>query len=510
MGYTKFQFYKNLKKLVKNKFILLFPFIKHTVYLDTDIAKLFANHYRKEPIYAKVLSLYREDYPLINCVEKWLLNCESRLLGISPSNQKENSWLFKEAFNYGNYNFLLTELLQIISSNKSKEHLFYKELGYLYEKTGDRDNAIFYIKKYLQVSSDEEEKQKIYLLLFEIIHHIDQSTEKLLELKLSNNLYIKLQSEYWLQHIEIEKGSFNHNELKNITNMFLRIKQHQDEINYYHILRRMFSDLARVYFLKGKINKETFLEFRNSMKKSGLNEFHSEYEDFFNLLTKAHYLHYDVIFQLGFYGRFVHDCDDKYGESPKIEKMISAAIDAYQKCENNFKSYGDKAWYTISIRKNELRACSDIQPIKIINELESQKALFEKNHNELHLAFVCCVICKVKFLNLYFNPFENDFEPTIKECNAHLLEAEKLYSKFENKYGLYRINFIKAFLNLYSEIQNEENKATAREQFRQKITNLKEKRYYREYEMIDSILKLKDIEIDLTARFFRYYPIVLQ
>lgn len=510
LGYTKLQFYKNIKSLVKNKFVLLFPFIKHTVYLDTNITKLFAKHYRKEPIYVQVLSFYVEGYPLINCAEKWLLNCESRLLNILPFNQKENRRLFKDAFNYGNYSFLLSELLQIISSNKRKEYLFYKELGYLYEKIGDRDTAIIYIKKYLQVSPDVEEKQKIYLLLFEITHHVDQSIEKLLKLKHSNNLYIKLQSEYWLKHIEIEKGNFNYDELKSVKNMFLQIKQYQDEINYYHILRRMFSDLARVYFLEGKINKETFIEFRNDMQNSGLNRFHSEYEDFFNLLTKAHYLHYDVIFQLGFYGRFIHDCDDKYGENPKVDEMISKAIDEYQKCETNFKNYGDKAWYTISIRKNELKVCSDIQPIKLINELESQKNLFIKNHNELHLAFVCCVICKVKFLNLYFNPFESDLYSAIDECHNLLSEAEKLYSKFENKYGLYRIYFIRAFLDLYSGIQNEDNKETAIDVFRQKITDLKKISYYREYEMIESILKHKTIEMDLITRFFKYYPIVLQ
>lgn len=134
----------------------------------------------------------------------------------------------------------------------------------------------------------------------------------------------------------------------------------------------------------------------------------------------------------------------------------------------------------------------------------------KRNRNELHLAFVCCVICKVKFLNMYFNPFESNFYSAINECRNLLSEAEKLYSKFENKYGLYRIDFIRAFLDLYSGIQNESNKKVAIDTFRQKITDLKEISYYREYEMINSILKYKKIKVGLIERFFKFYPIVLQ
>ncbi len=509
-GYTRIKFHNNLRTLVNNRLVLFFPFIKNTLYLDSDIAKLFAKRYRKEQIYGEMLSNFVEGYFVSGSIERWLLNCECRMLGLSKTTLKENNRLFKEAFNTGCYTFLLKELVEIISSNKAKEYMFYKELGYLYEKTGNRQDAIDYINRFLKSSQDEEERQKIYLLLFEIIHHVNQNTKKLEYIKESDNLYIKLQSEYWLKHIEIEKGIFNFYELKRITNSYLQIKQYQNELNYYHILRRMFSDLARVYFLQGKIDKIVFTEFKLSMKESGLSDYHSEYEDFFNLLTKAHYLHYDVIFQLGFYGRFIYDCDDEYGENPKIEEMLSIAISEYEKCESNFKSYGDKAWHTISIRKNELKVCSSIQPVKIIDELESEKSFFINNSNELHLAFVNCIICKIKFLNLFFNPFEIEWITTISECYDLLDKAKELYTKFENAYGLYRICFIKAFLDLYSGIQNDDDKEATIKTFRETISNLQEERYNREYEMINSILKYKNIKMELIARFFKYYPIVLQ
>lgn len=509
-GYTRVKFHKNLKTLVNNRFVICFPFIKHTLYLDSDIVKLFAKQYRKEQIYGEMLSTFVEGYVANGSVERWLLNCECRMLGLSKTSLKENNRLFKDAFNTGCYTFLLKELVEIINSNKEQEYMFYKELAYLYEKTGNRQDAINYINKFLKSSEDEEESQKIYLLLFEIIHHVDQNTKKLENIQGSNNLYIKLQSEYWLKHIEIEKGSFNYDELKRITNSYLQIKQYQDELNYYHILRRMFSDLARVYFLQGKINKNTFTDFKLSMTESGLSNYHSEYEDFFNLLTKAHYLHYDVIFQLGFYGKFIYDCDDKYGENPKIEEMLSLAISEYEKCELNFISYGDKAWRTISIRKNELKVCSKIQPIKIINELISQRDFFISSDNELHLAFVNCILCKVIFLNHFFNTSDYDPSDTLLECNNLLDEAENMYLKFENNYGLYRISLIRAFLDLYSGIQTNENKESTLRGFRTTITNLKDNRYNREYDMINCILKNKSIKIDLIVRFFKYYPIVLQ
>lgn len=56
------------------------------------------------------------------------------------------------------------------------------------------------------------------------------------------------------------------------------------------------------------------------MENSQLKNYHSEYEEFYNLLTRAHYGHYDIIFQLGFYNHLKHQCIEK--EYGKIQMKI--------------------------------------------------------------------------------------------------------------------------------------------------------------------------------------------
>ena len=61
------------------------------------------------------------------------------------------------------------------------------------------------------------------------------------------------------EHVNIEKGKFSYENLKNILVNYIDHQQFwNNNLNYYHILRRMFSDLARVYFLGENIDHQKF------------------------------------------------------------------------------------------------------------------------------------------------------------------------------------------------------------------------------------------------------------
>lgn len=280
-------------------------------------------------------------------------------------------------------------------------------------------------------------------------------------------------------------------------------------MNYYHILRRLYSDLARVYYLEGDINTTKFNALKHSMENSDLNLCHTEYEDFYNLLTKAHYMHYDIIFQLGFYGKLIHDCDAEYGNNPVIVDILEKAIQEYDNCETNFKTYGDKAWITISIRKNELKLlCSNIQLIKVLNELYELRDGFISNNNNLHLAYIDCVLCKAIFLEYYMNNLESEAKNTFDNCKKLLKESKAIYEEFGNKYGQYRINFILLFLEFFMDLSKDP--IQAEDNFRDKLKTMINPKYNREFEMIKNILSKKTIKPEIILRFFSYYPIILQ
>ena len=502
LGFNLKAFITNIHILINSKIIYIFPFLNKHIYIDRQITNYFLNLYRKSDVYLKVISLY--DNNVLNASEKWLNDCENTLL-LHKEYSKQS---FIEAFNLGNFNYLLNNLNDILLLDKQYHYDFSMELGYLNEKVGNRQQAANYLKTYIQKSTNVIDKQLSYLLLFEIQHHYDPDLSEIIKISNSKDAFVNLQGKYWIEHINIEKGEFNYDRLLGIVTKYSEI-ENKNSINYYHVLRRMFSDLARVYFLHGRINISMFNQFKKSMEASNLKEHHIEYDDFYNLLVKAHYLHYDLIFQLGFYRNLVHNCDDKYGENPNLNDVLNIAIAEYSKCEFNFRKYGDKAWITVSIRKNELLLCSNVQIIKILDDLYSLRKQFAENDNDLHLAFIECVICKAEFINYYLNYLEHSEKSIIKKCRESLNNGFNIYKNFGNHYGMYRIDFIRVFIDFFSDLQNIE-KQTAISKFKSALQGLMDINYYREYEMINFILDMKNINSDLILRFFKYYPIISQ
>lgn len=511
--YSIFDFYYNLNLLFEAGIIFYFPFYKSTIYFNHNVADYFFDAFHNNFHYMDKLCEYFENFLNIdieNHSNIWLYYVEylSIKSGIS-GNTERGSEYFQNAFLQGNFSYLLEKIQIIINNYPKAEHLFYKELGYLNEKVGNRKKAIEYLSEYIKLSTSIYDIQQSQLLLFEILHHNSLELVDLQELKSSENDFIKSQAQYWEEHINIEKGKFSYDNLKKVLVNYLEHQQcWNNYLNYYHILRRMFSDLARVYFLGENIDYQKFYKLIDLMENSQLKNYHSEYDEFFNLLTKAHYGHYDIIFQLGFYGHLMHQCiNDEYGNNPDKNTSVDTALKYYVQCEKAFKDRGDKAWRTVAVRKCELRLTQELQLINIINELKGIKDFFVQTNNYLHIAYIDCILCKATFLNYLRNESDSNFKKTYDICNNLLKESNKYYQNFGNKYGLYRIELIKCFLDFFNSI-NHNNLST--NIFIHKLSKLSNESYPREKEMVDYILDKKCIETDLINRFFTYYPIILQ
>lgn len=510
--YGIFDFYYNLNLLFEAGIISYFPFYKSTIYFNHNVSDYYFAFFHDNSHYSNKLCDYFENYlnvDIENYSDIWLYYVEyvSTKGNISGNIGSE---YFQNAFLQGNFTYLLEKIQIIINNYPNTELLFYKELGYLNEKVGNRKKALEYLSEHIKISTSIYDIQQSKLLLFEILHHNSLELVDLQELKSSENDFIKSQAQYWEEHINIEKGKFSYDNLKKILVNYIKHQQcWNNYLNYYHILRRMFSDLARVYFLGENIDYQKFHKLIELMENSQLKNYHSEYEDFFNLLTKAHYGHYDIVFQLGFYGHLLHQCiEDEYGNNPNINTSVDTALKYYIQCEKAFKDRGDKAWRTVAVRKCELRLTQEIQLINIINELREIKDFFVETNNYLHIAFTDCILCKAKFLNYLRNELDSNPNKTYDECNSLLKEAEKHYKDFGNEYGLYRIKLINCFLDFFNSLNMHNN--SSKNIFIHKLSKLNNEKYPREKEMIDYILDKKSIDIDLINLFFTYYPIILQ
>lgn len=510
--YGIFDFYYNLNLLFEAGIISYFPFYKSTIYFNHNVSDYFFAFFHDNSHYSNKLCDYFENYlnvDIENYSDIWLYYVEyvSTKGNISGNIGSE---YFQNAFLQGNFTYLLEKIQIIINNYPKTELLFYKELGYLNEKVGNRKKALEYLSEHIKISTSIYDIQQSKLLLFEILHHNSLELVDLQVLKSSENDFIKSQAQYWEEHINIEKGKFSYDNLKKILVNYIKHQQcWNNYLNYYHILRRMFSDLARVYFLGENIDYQKFHKLIELMENSQLKNYHSEYEEFFNLLTKAHYGHYDIVFQLGFYGHLLHQCiEEEYSNNPNINTSVNTALKYYIQCEKAFKDRGDKAWRTVAVRKCELRLTQEIQLINIINELREIKDFFVETNNYLHIAFTDCILCKAKFLNYLRNELDSNPNKTYDECNSLLKEAEKHYKDFGNEYGLYRIKLINCFLDFFNSLNMHNN--SSKNIFIHKLSKLNNEKYPREKEMLDYILDKKCIETDLINRFFTYYPIILQ
>ena len=127
-GYNRIKFNKNLKRLVKSNVITFFPFYKNYIYIEQNIFKQFVNFYKNDDLYLKIINVFESKYIIENDSEKWLLHCESSLLSKSYN---FSSILFSNAFNSGNFNYLLSNLNELLISSPEGEKYLLKELGYL-------------------------------------------------------------------------------------------------------------------------------------------------------------------------------------------------------------------------------------------------------------------------------------------------------------------------------------------------------------------------------------------
>lgn len=160
---------------------------------------------------------------------------------------RERKKLFSVALKSGNYDTLYKSLLNELKYSPIKENIFLYEAGTLYFYNSEQDKAF---KKYNMLIKQEKSidmQNRIMLRIIEATHgDVNSTTQNNINLylqKLANESYeYLLYSQYWILHIEAEKGDFLLAKYERLLKDLIIFKNRvQDHEIYLEIVKRCYT-----------------------------------------------------------------------------------------------------------------------------------------------------------------------------------------------------------------------------------------------------------------------------
>jgi energy-coupling factor transporter ATP-binding protein EcfA2 len=424
-----------------------------------------------------------------------------------------------------NYQNLLNNIERV---SKSNELLYEKSL--LNEKVGNLKDAQKLLNTCIKENPDIEQYQ---INLIETEH--DSNNEKhdkylssLEKLKNSENKIIKIQAEYWKEHIKMHKGIFSSN-YKIYGKLIKNLKDNEDillEVSpyyYRHILRRIYFDAYRSFYLEGSLDYDKYEALSNTLKFSEkhLKKNGNEFYAYQNKFVYAHYIHYDVLFECGIFDTM----PKKYNEKLRIFKndcqcntkyLINKALEFYQISNDKFSVSNDKTIKYVELRIKELELAKIISNP---NEDDLNNLSSIKNHYNNYLnnyakksgfiefeaySYEYLAKCYYAYGFLSYQKSKDDYTNNIK---VNLLKAEGIYKKLNNQYGEFRCRFL--FMLMI--IKNNFNSSSINVEYSQEnlLKLAIDKNYLREVRLLKYILS-NEISPQDWNKFIAFYPLVLQ
>ena len=248
------------------------------------------------------------------------------------------------------------------------------------------------------------------------------------------------------------------------------------------------------------------------------------------ILSRAYYIQYDILYQLGIWGYTKHgdiapDIIRKpllADDNDTMTNLLNEALDKYDYCIRKYQSEGKKKYRTLEVRRAELTLCMQSNHyIEILNQYEK----FEQyaNSNDIAVFEGYCNTQKGKAFALYADYMLrcNDlgrFDEYLKEAETYLQKAQQIYAKWGNTYGTFRAELLTILIHM---MQNREcteliliNPDIYRNRYRSQLLKLNEKynskqQFSREHDIIE-YLQHNISRMDIPLRILRFYPIILQ
>lgn len=407
-----------------------------------------------------------------------------------------------------------------------KKKIFRQELGIIYIYNGQWAKAKKILYPYIKNHDINKDIWHIQLKIIEAEHGGDD--KKYLEMldcmeHECTNSVILFQIKYWREHICMEHGEFMLDTWKKLTEE-ARLNPTLEELQKNnHLLTRIISDYERTYFLKGIIS---YSQYKNII---------SQYTLFNNqslevILSRAYYIQYDIIFQLGIWGYAKYDeidpeiiqIPDFSGDSNTMNVLIDEALDRYNYCIQKYQSEGKKKYRTLEVRKAELILCTDSNNyIEILNQYEKFEHYAKENDITVFKGY--CNTQKGKAFALYADYMlrHNDmdgFEEYLSKAKEYLKKAQNIYTEWGNSYGAFRAELLIIIVDMIQHKKNPKTSCFSVDIYENTYRNMflklgekynSQKQYIREYNLIQYLQK-RISQMDLPLRILKFYPIILQ
>lgn len=524
-----------IRYYVRNWVFTPFPFVHSAYIFNEQLAReyrkrLINNHYyqAKSSVIAERVFFHCED----SIPQKWLIFilCSSNYC--KDFSQSKRIQYFENALSTYHLQYILDLIESEIQILPEKKEIFRQELGIIYIYNGEWTKARQILYPYVHNHDINKDIWHIQLKFIETEH--GGSDEKYLEMlecmqAECTDLIILYQVRYWSEHIRMEHGYFSLNTWERLVDEIMSHDEMERLRRDEHFSTRIVSDYERTYYLKGNID---YLRYRSIVSKyihlSNKNGHNTEPLEY--TLSRAYYIQYDVLYQLGIWGYTQCGAIDPdiisnqefTDNNNSMTLLLKEALDIYDFCIHKYHSEGKKKYKTLEVRRAELTLyINSNHYIEALNQYEKFEHYVNRNNITVFEGY--CNTQKGKAFALYADYMlrKNElgrYEEYLRKAEEYLLQAKKIYTEWGNTYGVFRAELLIILVRM---IKNRDctkliyiNSSTYRNKYSSQLSELtkkynSEQQFIRERDIIE-YLQRNIARIDLPLRIIRFYPIILQ
>ncbi len=492
-----FVFNKALRKILSKNIFHIFPFNSNYLYcLDSSSVKSVEEQFQSDLLFNTVLKMFiNSAIPSSEC--RWLCLVKSEMPIINSVPLNERIKLFNSALYDGNYKKLYDVISNEISKSPEKDKIFTYEKGFLSFHVGNHKEAT---ELFWSLINNQETTIKRKEIMLNIIqsNHGDPDQENMNAiysfisyLKQDNDFY-SICAQYWETHISSEKGEFGIESFHNIRH---EIKKYENNPIKNSIVQRCFTDEIRCYHILGrKPPMELYYDYRSFLKKGSIIRFNY----FYNLYVEANDIHYIRILESVLCG------------NDNIQELADSADYFYELSLSS--SYGDeKSLLATKIKHLDLKMVyADFNFEDAVREINLFRARAQMNNVKVQEAYCETLLIKASVLNPQNFSNDNGFvlkNETLDSINLLYCNAKETYIKYNNEYGIMRLDFLLLLIELLN--INLNFNIDALNNFSIKCADY----FYKEQRIIKEIIE-KIQKNELTSMYIlsiiRCYPIILQ
>lgn len=520
---------KLLKELTKIGFITNYPNSHEDFYFHEKLAKFYFKETIKKSNYSNLyIELFQQLSKIYNSSSNAILYFLYCMLAQDIAKAKE---IFGQIVSNVNFMNLYLEMMFLFDHNVCNISNYYKEIGILCDRCGKLQEA----RKFYSLYMDIEKNADAFYKLVQIDH---KSIDKYPEIKLSalssSDLYIKSLSNYWEIHVNMHHGIF---EFQRLYDLVCELQKDAEIVvdNYpydgLHLIRRLYFDLFRLYFLEGIFQPNKLKIFVNNnskifrILKNGLEEFEAYYIKF----AVGMMLGQDILFSLALEKKgldfekynflFENRLEIEHTQTFDYITIARETIRIYLQAIELFDKIGDKTsifvkyhMYNIKlllVDDGNFSECERFYEDYMAFATKENILEYQAYAETFKLKMSLIQLCSPAIIDSYGNDQYNDLKSTIQQK----LELAQKYEELANPgYGN---QYAQLRLSLYSVLFSFFIKKISLQKFEKEIKKLKriasDMKYNRELKIIKYIEKYNyKLSSESVRIIFSFYPIVPQ